>query len=187
MEFKDYVPTRVLHDFVGRIEPLGIKYMLTGSMAMMRYASFRQTADIDIVLEFNSDVKDKFIKILEPDYYVPQTAVYRAFNTKRMFNVIHIETAFKIDCVPKKSGDFQQSAFERRERTDYYGKEIWIISKEDLILSKLWWAKDTNSEMQFKDIKSLMFSGFDKNYTEKWLDKLGVKESYFKCLNEVEN
>lgn len=44
MELRDYLPTRVLHDFVGRIEPLGIKYMLTGSMAMMSYAGFRQTA-----------------------------------------------------------------------------------------------------------------------------------------------
>ena len=181
------MPTRVLHDFVGRIEPLGIKYMLTGSMAMMRYASFRQTADIDMVLELDPDDRDRFIKVLESDYYVPQNAVYRAFETRRMFNVIHIETAFKIDCVPKKSDDFQQNVFERRERTDYYGKEIWIISKEDLILSKLWWAKDTNSEMQFKDIKSIMFSGFDKIYAEKWLDKLGVRETYFKCLNEVEN
>ena len=187
MEFRDYVPTRVLHDFVGRIEPLGIKYMLTGSMAMMRYAAFRQTADIDIVLEFDSEDKDKFIKALEPDYYVPHTAVSRAFETKRMFNVIHIETAFKIDCVPKKTGDFQQSVFDRRERTDYYGKEIWIISKEDLILSKLWWAKNTHSEMQFRDIKNLMQSGFDKIYAENWLDKLGIEKSFYECLNEVQN
>lgn len=180
MEFRDYVPTRVLHDFVGRIEPLGIEYMLTGSMAMMRYAGFRQTADVDIVLEFDSDDKDKFV-------YVSQTAVVRAFETKRMFNIIHIETTFKVDCVPKKSGDFQQSVFDRREKTDYYGKEIWIISKEDLILSKLWWTKDTRSEMQLRDIKNLMRSGFDKSYAEKWLDKLGIEKSFYECLNEVEN
>ena len=187
MKLRDYLPTRVLHDFVGRIEPLGIKYMLTGSMAMMRYAYFRQTADIDIILEFDSADRDKFIKALEPDYYIPQSAVSRGFETKRMFNVIHIETAFKVDCVPKKSSEFQQSAFDRREKTDYYGDVIWIISKEDLILSKLWWSKDTNSEMQFTDIRSIMNSGFDKIYAEKWLDELGVRENYFKCLNEVEN
>ncbi len=187
MKQKEYVPTKVLHDFVGRIEPLGIKYMLTGSMAMMRYASFRQTADIDMILEFESESKDKFIKVLEPDYYVPHNAVSRGFEIQRMFNVIHIETAFKIDCVPKKSTNFQQKAFERRQKTDYYGNEIWIISKEDLILSKLWWAKDSLSEMQFTDIKSIMFSGFDKIYAEKWLDELGVKDLYFKCLNEVGN
>jgi len=187
MEFRDYVPTRVLHDFVGRIEPLGIGYMLTGSMAMMRYAAFRQTADIDVVLELDSGDKDKFINALEPDYYVPHNAVSRAFESGRMFNVIHIETAFKIDCVPKKTDDFQRNVFERRERTDYYGREIWIISKEDLILSKLWWAKDTNSEMQLRDIKSLMQSGFDKIYAEKWLDELKIKKSFYECLNEVEN
>lgn len=187
MELKDYISTKVLHDFVGRIESLGIKYMLTGSMAMMRYASFRLTADIDVILEFDSDDKDKFIKALEPDYYIPPAAVERGFEMKRMFNVIHIETAFKVDCVPKKSDGFQQSAFNRREKTDYYGGEIWIISKEDLILSKLWWSKDTNSEMQLTDIRSIMNSGFDKIYTEKWLDDLGVRDNYFKCLKEVEN
>lgn len=187
MEFRNYVPTRVLHDFVGRIEPLGINYFLTGSMAMMRYAGFRQTADIDVVLEFDSGDKKAFIKALEPDYYVPHNAVNRAFETKRMFNVIHIETAFKIDCVPKKTGDFQQSVFDRREKTDYYGREVWIISKEDLILSKLWWAKDSHSEMQLNDIKNIMQSGFDRFYTEKWLEKLQVEKLYSECLVEVEN
>jgi hypothetical protein len=186
MEFRDYVPTRVLHDFVGRLEPLGIRYMLTGSMAMMRYAAFRQTADIDIVLEFESDVKDKFINVLEPDYYVSHNAVSRASETKRMFNVIHIETAFKIDCVPKKTSNFQQRAFNRREKTDYYGREIWIISKEDLILSKLLRAKDSLSEMQFRDIKNLMRSGFDKNFTEGWIEKLGISDLYFRCKKEAE-
>lgn len=154
---------------------------------MMRYAAFRQTADIDIVLEFDPDVKDKFIQVLEPDYYVPHNAVNRASETKRMFNVIHIKTAFKIDCVPKKTGEFQQSVFDRREKTDYYGREICVISKEDLILSKLWWAKDSQSEMQLRDIKNLMQSGFDKIYAEKWLETLGIGESFYKCLNEVEN
>ncbi|MDQ3634206.1 MAG: hypothetical protein M3405_06810 [Acidobacteriota bacterium] len=183
---KDYVPTRVLHDFVGRIEPLGIRYMLTGSMAMIRYTVFRQTADIDIILEL-SDSLDKadFINALESDYYVPHNAVGRAFQGGRMFNVIHIETAFKVDCIVRKSNNFQKSAFERREKTDYYGEDVWVISKEDLILSKLWWAKDTHSEMQFKDIKNLMQAGFDIEYAKKWTEELGITDSFQKCLNEI--
>lgn len=186
MENKEYVPTRVLHDFVERIEKLGIAYMLTGSMAMMRYTVFRQTADIDVILELSEKDKDKFIKSFESDYYIPLQSLSRAIQTNRMFNVIHFETAFKVDCVMKKSTDFQKSAFERRERTDYYGKEIWIISKEDLILSKLLWAKDSLSEMQFRDIKNLMRAGFDENYTEQWIDKLGISEIYFRCKKEAE-
>lgn len=186
MEFKDYVPTRVLHDFVGRIEPLGIKYMLTGSMAMMRYTVFRQTADIDIVLELDSRDRNKFIAALEPDYYVPHLAVGRAIDQNRMFNVIHQDTAFKIDCVLKKRNDYQKNAFERRERTDYYGREIWIIGKEDLILSKLFWARDSLSEMQIRDVKNLMRSGFDVDYARRWTDELGIANLFEQCRREIE-
>ena len=186
MEFRDYVPTRVLHDFVGRIEKLGIKYMLTDSMAMIRYTVFRQTADIDIILELNSPDKEKFINALEPDYYVPHQAVSRAIAANQMFNVIHQETAFKIDCVLKKTSNFQVSAFERREKTDYYGGDVWVVSKEDLILSKLWWAKESRSEMQMRDVKNLMLSGFDLGYAEKWIDELGITEMFLQCRKEIE-
>ena len=180
------MPTRILHDFARRVEMLGIEYMLTGSMAMIRYTVFRQTADIDIVLELDSRDKDRFIGALEPDYYVPHQAVSRAIETNRMFNVIHQDTAFKIDCVLKKRSDYQKQAFERREKTDYYGKALWIISKEDLILSKLFWAKDSRSEMQLRDVKNLMRSGFDVDYTEKWMDELGIAELFLQCRREIE-
>jgi len=184
---KDYVPTKILHDFVERIERLGIEYMLTGPMAMMRYAGFRQTADIDIILELFEEDKAEFIKALEADYYIPLQSLSGAVETNKMFNVIHFETAFKVDCVLKKTTGYQEGAFERRERTDYYGKEIWIISKEDLILSKLLWAKDSLSEMQFRDIKNLMRAGFDENYTEGWIEKLGISDGYFRCKKEAES
>ena len=40
MEEKDYLPIKILHDFVSRIEQLEIAYMLTGSMAMMNYSFY---------------------------------------------------------------------------------------------------------------------------------------------------
>jgi hypothetical protein len=184
---EQYVPMKVLHDFVERIESLGVEYMLTGSMAMIRYTVFRQTADIDIVLELSYQDKDKFIKALETGYYIPTGSLSRAIETKNMFNVIHFETAFKVDCILKKLTEFQKTSFERRERTDYYGKEIWIIGKEDLILSKLLWAKDSLSEIQFRDIKNLMRSGFDENYTEQWIEKLRISDSYYSCRKELES
>lgn len=180
------MPITVLHDFLTRIEPLGIAYMLTGSMAMIRYTVFRQTADVDIILELDFKDKEKFIKALEPDYYVPHQALRRAIETNRMFNVIHQETTFKIDCVLKKPTEFQKNAFARREKTDYYGRQIWVISKEDLIISKLLWAKDSRSDTQLRDIKNLMRAGFDNDYAEKWCQVLGVTNLFLQCRKEIE-
>jgi hypothetical protein len=186
MEQKNLLPIKILHDFDERIGKLGIAYMLTGSMAMMRYSVYRFTADIDVVLELEIQDTKRIIETFEPDYYVPHNAVSRAISAQRMFNVIHQETAFKIDCVIKKSSVYQQNAFERRERTDYYGREIWIISKEDLIISKLWWAKDSGSEKQLTDVKNLLRNDFDAEYIEKWTQELGVFESFAECRKEIE-
>lgn len=181
MEQQNLLPIRILHDFVKRIENLAIPYMLTGSMAMMRYSVYRFTADVDVILELKSQDSSKIIDALEPDYYVPHNAVSRAISNERMFNVIHEETAFKIDCVIKKSSDFQKSAFDRREQTDFFGRQIWIISKDDLIISKLWWAKDSFSEKQLTDVKNLMRSGFDINYVKNWVESLKVSNLFEQC------
>jgi hypothetical protein len=186
MEQKNLLPIKILHDFVGRMEKLDIAYMLTGSMAMMRYSVYRFTADVDMILELTEKDAPRIIKILEPDYYVPHKAVNRAIFTEQMFNVIHQETAFKIDCIIRKSNEFQENAFARRERTDFYGRNICIISKDDLIISKLWWAKDSLSEKQLTDVKNLMKVGFDGEYIEKWTNHLGVRHLFEQCRKEIE-
>ena len=187
MENKNYLPVKILHDFAEKIDRLEIAYMLTGSMAMMNYSVYRFTADVDVVLELKSEDANRIINAFEPDYYVPHSAVSRAIFSERMFNVIHQETAFKIDCVIKKSSLFQKNVFERRERTDFYGREIWIINKEDLIISKLLWAKDSFSEKQLTDVKNLLRSGFDDNYIEKWTKDLGIRELFVQCREEIKD
>lgn len=185
MQGEELLPIRILRDFVERVEKLDIAYMLTGSMAMMRYSVYRFTADVDMVLELQLKDAERIIGALEPDYYVPHSAVSRAIESARMFNVIHRETAFKVDCAMKKSDEFQKNAFERRERTDFYGKELWIISKEDLIITKLWRAKDSHSDKQLSDVKNLLKAGFDAEYTEKWTTRLGVYDLFDRCRKEI--
>jgi len=185
MEKKNYLPVKILHDFAERIERLDIAYMLTGSMAMMSYSVYRFTADVDVILEVKSEDAKRIISVFEPDYYVPHNAVSRAIFAERMFNVIHQETAFKIDCVIKKSTPFQQNVFDRRRRTDFYGRKIWIIEKNDLIISKLLWAKDSRSEKQLTDVKNLLVNGFDAAYIEKWTREFGVYELFEQCRGEI--
>ncbi len=63
---------------------------------------------------------------------------------------------------------------------------MWIVSLEDLILSKLWWAKDSQSEMQISDIKNLLVStdDIDNMYIDKWVERLNLKDIYGKIDNE---
>ena len=175
-----------LKDFVGRIELLRIPYMLTGSMAMLPYAMMRMTNDIDVVMELSSIDAQRIIDSFEPDYYVPHGRVRDAISQKRMFNLLHQKTLVKIDCIIRKEDGYQRNAFSRRQKASFSGIDLWIISKEDLILSKLRWAKESKSEMQMRDVASILRNGYDEDYVQAWTAKLGVADLFKECLELVE-
>ena len=91
-----------------------------------------------------------------------------------MFNLIHNESVIKVDCIVRKQNEYRLNEFNRRQRIKIQDFETWIVSKEDLILSKLFWAKDSHSELQLRDIKNLISTGCDRAYIERWTDELGV-------------
>ena len=156
--------------------------MLVGSMALVHYAMPRATVDIDIVVEISPENIDKFIAEFESDYYIPINRAKQAARQKGMFNLLNNQTILKIDCVVLKESEFEKNAFARRRKVDYAGEfEVWIIGREDLILSKLNWAKNTKSERQILDVASVIRNGFDKDYVQNWARKLDVENLLRDC------
>ncbi|HMT09928.1 MAG TPA: hypothetical protein PKA82_18225, partial [Pyrinomonadaceae bacterium] len=165
-----------------------LSYMLTGSMALAHYAVPRSTADIDIVIEIEPSLATRFEGEFGSDFYIPPTSMRSAIERRRMFNVLDQRTYLKIDCVVKKPDDFSRAAFSRKRRVLYVQAfEVWIISKEDLIISKLNWAKESRSEKQMNDIASLIRNPFDENYVIDWTGKLGTEDLLKDCYAIVDN
>ncbi|KAK0039418.1 hypothetical protein Bpfe_031171 [Biomphalaria pfeifferi] len=146
----------------------------------------RMTNDIDIVMELSYSDADRLIKEFGRDFYIPQGRVRDAVTRKFMFNLLHQETLVKIDCVMRKEDEFQKTAFSNRRRIIFTDFDIWTISRDDLILSKLNWAKISRSEMQMRDVAGIVRNGYDKEYVEKWAEKLGVTDLLEECLKLLE-
>ena len=60
------------------------------------------------------------------------------------------------------------------------GQSVTIVAAEDLILSKLDWAKDSHSQMQLDDVRNLLRSvpDLDTDYLSRWADQLGLATLY---------
>ena len=172
----------VLKDVTDRFDKLEIPYMLSGSMAMVCYAMMRMTNDIDIVIEAKIEDAQKIIKEFESDYYIPQDRVRDAISQKFMFNLLHSTKIVKVDCVLRKDNEFQRLAFSNRKKTLFTTFDVWTISRDDLILSKLNWAKKTKSEMQMRDIASIIRNGYDEEYVNFWAEKLGTIDLLKECI-----
>jgi len=164
----------IVRDVSKRLDAAGIGYMLTGSVAMNYYAEPRMTRDIDIVLALRLEDAESIVQIFSSDYYVSREAVESSIKHQSLFNLIHGESVIKVDCIVRKQSAFRLNEFDRRKRVKLRDFETWVVTKEDLILSKLFWAKDSHSEFQLRDVKNLVSTGCDRNYIQNWTGELGV-------------
>jgi len=171
----------IVRDVSTKLDAAGIGYMLTGSMAMNYYAEPRMTRDIDLIVALTPQDASTIVRVFSPEYYVSPEAVEESIRDEWMFNLIHNESVIKVDCIVRKSSPYRREEFERRQRIAVSGFEIWIVSKEDLILSKLVWARDSESERQVQDVKNLIASGCEMTIIERWTQELGVATLWQSC------
>ena len=164
----------IVRDVSARLDGAGLTYMLTGSMAMNYYAQPRMTRDIDLVVALAARDTDTIVRLFHPDYYVSREAVSESIAHESLFNLIHQESVIKVDCIVRKGTPYRRAEFERRQRIIIEDFSTWIASKEDLIISKLWWAKDSRSEQQLRDVRNLAATGCDTDYIVRWTTELGL-------------
>ena len=170
----------ILRDVSQRLDGAGIGYMLTGSMAMNYYSQPRMTRDVDLVVALRPPDVERVTALFAADYYISPDAVRSSIAHESLFNIIHNESIIKVDCIVRKHNEYRLTEFNRRQRIKIQDFETWIVSKEDLILSKLFWAKDSHSDMQLADIKNLMTGDCDRGYIESWTTSLGLTELWQK-------
>ena len=164
----------ILKTVCTRLQDAGIPYMITGSTALNFYATPRMTRDIDIVIEIQMQDADRIFQIFHGPFYSDLQMIREAIEQEGMFNLIHTELAFKIDFIIRKNHLYRKVEFARRQKIRVSGTDLWLVSPEDLILSKLFWAKDSLSQLQLGDVSNLlqMLKDLDTPYIEKWVHEL---------------
>ena len=158
--------------------------MLTGSMAMNYYAQPRMTRDIDVVVAISPDEVSRAAALFRPDYYVSEENIRESLAHESIFNLIHQESVIKVDCIIRKSSEYRRVEFERRQKILILDFTTFIVSKEDLIISKLSWAKDSHSELQLGDVRNMLATGYDAAYLQRWTRELGVDSLLNECLSD---
>lgn len=174
----------VLKDIAQKLDSLNIPYMLTGSFAMSYYAVPRMTRDIDIVIELNASNMALFIHQFKDDYYLSEESILDSVKQEFIFNLIDPESSIKIDFIIRKKSEYRKIEFDRRIKLEIAGYLTYIVSREDLIISKLFWYSESGSETQKKDIINLINSGYDEVYLSYWINKLNLTEYFNKINNE---
>jgi hypothetical protein len=170
----------VLRVVTGRLDAAGVPYMVTGSIAVNYYGVPRMTRDIDIVVEVSVADLDRICGLFGDDFDLERETVRAAIESETGFNLIHQELVVKVDLVVRKASEYRRTEFARRRRVSWDGHPFLIVAPEDLVISKLEWARDSRSELQLGDVRNLLRSvpDLDRPYLDRWTTRLGLGPLY---------
>lgn len=166
-----------------------IPYYITGGFAAIAYGEPRTTRDLNIVLEISLENIDRLVTVLEATgFYVPGV---EDIKTGRMttLGVTHIETISRADLVLSGNEKFDRVKFERIRVIDFPGVGMLnFASPEDIILNKLRWGRESQSEKQWRDVLGVLKvqgDSLDFEYLREWANQLGLGEMLERAFVEA--
>ncbi len=174
------------------LERLGIRYAVGGSLASSLHGVMRSTLDVDIVADMHLEHIQPMIMALSKEFYADDEMMRDAIEHHSSFNLIHYETAFKVDIFIRKPRPFDQMQLERRRTsviTTDPEQSVYVTSPEDVILSKLEWYRMGGevSDRQWRDILGVLKTRageLELDYMRKWGHELKVSDLLERALKE---
>jgi hypothetical protein len=172
----------VLLRVAGLLEEMRIPYFVAGSVASSLQGFSRATAGVDIVADLRPEHVAPLFAALKDEYDVDDQAMRRAISMRRMFNLIHLDTLFKVDIYVPKDDGFGRQQFQRVRRETLLPGEAggaYVSAPEDTVLAKLQWHRRGGevSERQLSDVLGVLKvqrERLDLGYLREWAARLGV-------------
>ncbi len=178
--------------FAGRLNKLGIPYMITGSVASVIYGEPRLTHDIDIVIDVPVHLIDNFSTAFPTDeFYLPPQEILKneiLRDNRGHCNIIHHETGFKADIYFTGKNNFQQWALSNAKKIDFYDEQLPIAPIEYVIIKKLEFYKEGNAQKHLRDIISILQNSkdiIDEKLLMNFLREFGLEKEWQLCLSDL--
>ena len=174
-------------------EKLGIRYNIGGSLASSAFGIPRATMDIDIVADIKHEDIPLLQEYLKKEFYADMDMIREAVRRKSSFNIIHLESLYKVDIFILQEHPFDLQALARRVQkkvSEDNPQEPFFSTPEDIILNKLKWYQDGGgvSDRQWNDILGVLKvqgKNLDMPHLSEWAEKLNLSALLARAIEEA--
>jgi hypothetical protein len=188
-------PIEVAVSVATLLDRTGVPYVIGGSIASSLHGEPRSTNDVDFVVDLREEHIRGLLAGLGDEYYVDSPAVHDAVASSGSFNVIHLNTAVKVDMFVIGDDAFDRERLTRRQpvrlsRSDEKNTTIYLDTAEDTIVRKLEWFRRGGevSERQWRDVLGIMRlqgARLDSRHMRTWAERLRVSDLLDRAAREA--
>ena len=184
-------PYREITAVLAALRAVGADGFVGGSVASSIHGVPRATRDADLVVNLSARTVSAFVRALGDGFLADEETIRTALGSGRSWNVIDVESAFKVDCFPAGDRRFDELEWDRTVDVEVApGIRCRMASPEDVVLRKLAWFRlgGEVSDRQWQDVIGVLrmrSKAIDLAYLRKWAPDLGVADLVDRVLGEA--
>jgi hypothetical protein len=175
------------------LQVLGVTYAIGGSFASALHGVMRATMDVDLIADLRPQHAEPLVQALGDAFYADIESIRGAIRQHTSFNLIHLDTAFKVDVFVAQPREFDRSQLARRQLyvlSQDPERSAYVTSAEDIVLSKLEWYRlgGEISDRQWRDVVGVLKvqgQRLDRDYMLRMAAELKVADLLLRALAET--
>lgn len=156
-----------------------IPFMVVGSLASNVHGIPRSTRDADVVIEVRQGTLDVLAGALPASLRLRPQGSFEAV-TGTLRHLVEVSgDPFVCELFVLGDDPHDRQRFDRRQQVGMFGRPVYIATAEDMIVTKLRWAREAGRGKDRDDVRNIVavrWGTLDWAYVERWASEHGTLE-----------
>lgn len=171
-------PDEAVVSVLAALDAAGIPYMLVGSMASNFHGIPRSTRDADLVVQLAAGGLQRLAAELPAGLLLERQGAFEAVTGTIRYLVTLAGSPFVCELFELSDDPHDRARFARRLSARVLGREAFVASAEDMVITKLRWLVAANRPKDREDIRNILAvqGQLDWAYIDTWCATHGTAQ-----------